>query len=226
MEMKKHYLTEDQVRDKAKEILGLDDTETALSGVGQFTTFNQLGFKGISDKPDGWYLPNETSFPALILESKAENHSINEKDRQELFKNCEICHSKYAHVVGILYNGEDVEVKTIYQLTKKINDALHFEFGIKNLYHRMIFTSCTLVAKRFGAMLKHDMRWQLFQTSIETTLKDALQKDLEKNAKLQILIDTYSGIKVNTTPRQESINNFIDNVSKISDNYQKTLSKV
>ena len=82
----------------------------------------------------------------------------------------------------------------------------------------MIFTSCTLVAKRFGAMLKHDMRWQLFQTSIETTLKDALQKDLEKNAKLQILIDTYSGIKVNTTPRQESINNFIDNVSKISDN--------
>ena len=248
MEMKKHYLTEDQVRDKAKEILGLDDTETALSGVGQITTFNQLGFKGISDKPDGWYLPNETSFPALILESKAENHSINEKDRQELFKNCEICHSKYAHVVGILYNGEDVEVycdgtrkevsdtilnkeaylglfqqnsidkKTIYQLTKKINDALHFEFGIKNLYHRMIFTSCTLVAKRFGAMLKHDMRWQLFQTSIETTLKDALQKDLEKNAKLQILIDTYSGIKVNTTPRQESINNFIDNVSKISDN--------
>jgi type I restriction-modification system DNA methylase subunit len=117
-----------------------------------------------------------------------------------------------------LFQQNSIDKKTIYQLTKKINDALHFEFGIKNLYHRMIFTSCTLVAKRFGAMLKHDMRWQLFQTSIETTLKDALQKDLEKNAKLQILIDTYSGIKVNTTPRQESINNFIDNVSKISDN--------
>ena len=65
--MEKHYLTEDQVRDKAKEILGLENTETALSGVGQITTFNQLGFKGISNKPDGWYLPNETAFPALIL---------------------------------------------------------------------------------------------------------------------------------------------------------------
>ena len=246
--MGKQYLTEDQVRDKAKLILGLEDTETALSGTGQITTFNQLGFRGISDKPDGWYLPNETSFPALILETKAENHAFTEKDRQELSKNCGICHRKYAHVVGVLYNGDDVEVfqdgvkvevggillnkeaylglfqqnsidkKSIYQLTKKINDALHFDFGIKNLYHRMIFTSCTLVAKRFGAMLVHDMKWELFQTSIKATLEASLQKDLEKNAKLQILIDTYSNIQVNTTPRQQSINDFIDNVSKISDN--------
>lgn len=246
--MERKFLTEDQVRDKAKLVLGLENTETALSGAGQITTFNQLGFKGISDKPDGWYLPNETSFPALILETKAENHVFTEKDRQELQKNCGICHKKYAHVIGILYNGDDVEVyqdgmkvevgamllnkeaylalfqqnsidkKSIYQLTKKINDALHFEFGIKNLYHRMIFTSCTLVAKRFGAMLVHDMRWELFHASIKATLEASLQADLERNAKLQILIDTYSSIQVNTTPRQQSINDFIDNVSKISDN--------
>ena len=238
--MERKQLTEDQVRDKAKQVLGLENTETALSGVGQITTFNQLGFKGISDKPDGWYLPNETAFPALILETKAENHRFTDKDRQELQKNCGICHKKYAHVVGVLYNGDDVEVyhdgmkvetggfllnkeayfalfqqnsidkKSIYQLTKKINDALHFEFGIKNLYHRMIFTSCTLVAKRFGAMLVHDMKWELFQTSIKTTLEASLLDDLEKNAKLQILIDTYSAIQVNTTPRQQSINDFID----------------
>lgn len=230
--MEKKFLTEDQVRDKAKLILGLEDTETAKSGAGQITTFNQLGFRDVSDKPDGWYLPNETSFPALILETKSENHTFTEKDRQELAQNCDICHMKYAHVVGILYNGDDVEVfqdgmrveigglllnkeaylglfqqnsidkKTIYQLTKKINDALHFEFGIKNLYHRMIFTSCTLVAKRFGAMLVHDMKWELFQTSIKTTLEASLKEDLEKNGKLQILIDTYSNIQVNTVPRQ------------------------
>ncbi|MBQ6209188.1 MAG: N-6 DNA methylase [Prevotella sp.] len=244
----KCYLTEDQVRDQAKRILELEDTETARAGVGQITTFNQLGFKGINDKPDGWYLPHETNFTALILETKAENHPLGERDRQELLKNCGICKKKYAHVVGILYNGEDIEVykenekvsvgnellnkeayfglfyqntidkKTIYQLTKKINDALHFDFGIKNLYHRMIFTSCTLVAKRFGAMLIHDMKWELFQASIKTTLTNSLQEDLEKNAKLQILIDTYSNIQVNTTPRQQSINDFIDYVSKISDN--------
>lgn len=42
--MERKFLTEDQVRDKAKLILGLENTETALSGVGQITTFNQLGF--------------------------------------------------------------------------------------------------------------------------------------------------------------------------------------
>ena len=59
-------MTEDKVRDLAKHKLGLEDTETAKAGVGQLTTFNQLGFKGVSDRPDGWYLPNEKMFPAII----------------------------------------------------------------------------------------------------------------------------------------------------------------
>ena len=65
---KKQPLTEDQVRNRAKEILGFCDTETAKSDVGQLTSFNQLGFNGVKDRPDGWYLPNEKSFPAIILE--------------------------------------------------------------------------------------------------------------------------------------------------------------
>lgn len=244
-----NYLTEDQVRDRARIILGLENTETACAGVGQLTTFNQLGFKGINFKPDGWYLPNEKSFPALILEAKAQSHSFSDIDRDELLRNCEICKSLYPHVVGVLYNFEDIEVykdgekvivggglllnkevylglfqqnsidkNNIYRLTKKINDTLHFEFGIKNLYHRMIFTSCALVAKRYGAILVHNMKWALFQSSIKTTLESSLNEDLNKNSKLQVLIDTYSLIQVNQTPRQQSINEFIDNVSKISDN--------
>lgn len=51
---------EDQVRDYAKEILGFDEIEENINqGIGQITTFNQLGFKGYSDKPDGWYLPKK-----------------------------------------------------------------------------------------------------------------------------------------------------------------------
>ena len=65
-------MTEDKVREKAGKILGLKDTETAISGVGQITSFNQLGFIGVKDRPDGWYLPNETTFPAIILEAKSE----------------------------------------------------------------------------------------------------------------------------------------------------------
>lgn len=64
--------TEDEVRDTAKLILGFDKQEKGIQqGTGQVTTFNQLGFKGIIDKPDGWYLPDDLNTPAIILESKS-----------------------------------------------------------------------------------------------------------------------------------------------------------
>lgn len=39
-------LTEDEVRDIARDILGFKDKPGVVSGVGQLTTFNQLGFPG------------------------------------------------------------------------------------------------------------------------------------------------------------------------------------
>lgn len=54
-------LSEDQVRDKAREILNFYDDDKALSDTGQLTSFNVLGqnfrsnpWKGDSHKPDGW----------------------------------------------------------------------------------------------------------------------------------------------------------------------------
>ena len=73
--------TEDEVRDEAKHILGFDDNENDVQqGTGQITTFNQLGFKGINDKPDGWYLPKNQNDTAIILETKAESFELNNKD--------------------------------------------------------------------------------------------------------------------------------------------------
>ena len=89
-------MTEDKVRDLAKRKLGLEDTETAKAGVGQLTTFNQLGFKGISDRPDGWYLPNEKMFPAIILEAKSAVTPLKEQQIAELLKNCKIASAQYA----------------------------------------------------------------------------------------------------------------------------------
>ena len=67
------YLTEDEIRDNAKVILGFDEKDPDVKqGTGQITTFNQLGFKGVSDKPDGWYLPNDKQDIAIILETKSE----------------------------------------------------------------------------------------------------------------------------------------------------------
>ena len=77
MTKKVTYRTEDQVRDSAKIILGFDKEETKIQqGTGQITTFNQLGFKGVNDKPDGWYLPDDHNTPAIILETKSEAEDI------------------------------------------------------------------------------------------------------------------------------------------------------
>lgn len=242
--------TEDQVRDKAKEILGFDNTENVECGVGQLTTFNNLGFKGISDKPDGWYLPKDKKQVAIILETKNGKEDLSkQKWHDEILKNVKIVLEKYKKVVGILYNGTDVVVyknleketvvnglqnkeyylslfdintidkQKIYNLTKKINNYLHFEFGIKNLYHRMIFTACALVAERYNANLSKikDMGYSTFHTAIHSRLAKSLENAKKQNQKLDLLLEVYSEIKMNSCENQEAINNFIDWIVEISE---------
>lgn len=243
-------MTEDEVREKAKELLDFKNEKDIKSGVGQLTSFNQLGFKGIADKPDGWYLPKNPNDVAIILEAKNSNEDISkQKWLDEIIKNIKIALTKYNKVVGILYNGEDIivyknqeRIKTvnslqnkeyylslfkenkidkqqIYNLTKKINDSLHFQFGIKNLYHRMIFTACALVAERYGAQLSKiiGMDYPTFHTTIHSTLAKSLLDAKKQNQKLDILLEVYSEIKMNSTENQEAIDNFIDNIVEISD---------
>lgn len=244
------YRTEDQVRDSAKIMLGFDAVEEKIQqGTGQITTFNQLGFKGINDKPDGWYLPDDHNMPAIILETKSEIEDIAlQKWVDELMKNCNIVAAKYKQVVGILYNGIDIRVfknnveitdvasdlqnkdyyvalftkntidkQRIYSLTKRINDCLHTEFGIKNLYHRMIFTACALVAKRYEAILIEGMNFSLMKSSILSTLNKSLEESKRQNLKLDLLTDVYAEIKMNNASNQDAIDNFIKWVSEISD---------
>ena len=244
------YRTEDEVRDSAKAILGFDKPEPKVKqGTGQITTFNQLGFKGVVDKPDGWYLPDDKGMPAIILETKSESEDISlKKWEKELTKNCKIALTQYKHVVGILYNGNDVRVfldnieaettapmlqdksyylslftkntidkQQIYALTKRINDCLHIDFGIKNLYHRMIFTACALVGKRYGALLVKGMNFTLMKNSILSTLSKSLEESRKQNLKLDLLIEVYSEIKMNNTTNQDAIDNFIAWISEISD---------
>lgn len=242
--------TEDEVRDDANKILGLKDTETAQAGVGQLTSFAKLGFKGegANYRPDGWYLPNETNFPAIILEVKKEDCNLKQAQIDEVLKNCRVAHSKYKNVVGILYNGIDIFVykneelvpdekelhnkeyylglfaqntidkQKIYNLTKRINDSLHFNFGIKNLNHRMIFTACALVAKRYGATLVKGMDYTTFHTSIHSTLSKSLEDAKRQNQKLDLLLEVYASIKMNIQDNQTAIDDFIECVTEISDN--------
>lgn len=242
-------MTEDAVRDMARDILGLADSDIAKAGVGQLTTFNQLGFPGVADKPDGWYLPKNKAEVAVVLETKATRIELNQPQVDEVLKNVHIMQAQYEKVVGILYNGIEVRVfkgeeevkapdelqnvgyylglytvdsidkERIYQLTAKINNGLHFEFGIKNLYHRMIFTACALVAERYGAGLKRlkDLGYSTFHTAIHSTLSKSLLKSRNQNVKIDILLEEYSDIKMNTTDNQKAINDFIDWVVEISE---------
>lgn len=252
MAKKKVYLTEDQVRDSAKLVLGFDREEEGIcQGTGQITTFNQLGFKGVSDKPDGWYFPSNKALPAIILETKSGSEDISlQKWADELAKNCNIVLTQYKQVVGILYNGADIRVfknnvelsetapalqnksyylalftntpidkQRIYQLTKRINDCLHIDFGINNLYHRMIFTACGLVACRFNATLSTGMKFQTLKAEIKGSLEDAIKEEKKVNLKLQILIDIFSDeIKMNSTENQDAIDNFITWIQEIAQN--------
>ena len=165
---------------------------------------------------------------------------------KEILDNCGIAHKKYDNVIGILYNGYDIRVfkneeeidttnelqhhnyyldffretkinkSKIYSLTKKINDCLHFKFGINDLYERMIFTACALVAKRYGAKLDKGMNYETFHTSILSTLNKSLEDSLTQNRKLNILTKKYSEIEMNSTSNQEAIDDFIEWVSEIS----------
>ena len=256
--------TEDQVRDGAvigstfvpgaKQILGLDKPDAdvkAQQGTGQITTFNQLGFSGIDDKPDGWYLPSDIGSPAIILETKGEKVDLNNKKWiKELFKNIDVVSTKYSKVVGILYNGIDVRIfkgheelfglskelehksyyiklfteqkidkQHIYEVTQRINNLLHFKFGLTDLQDRMIFTACALVAQRYGARLEglKDRGWSIFHTSIHSTLSKSLEADRKQNAKVDILLEEYSNVRMSITEDQKAINSFIDNVCEISD---------
>lgn len=116
-----------------------------------------------------------------------------------------------------LFTNEKIDKQKIYRITKQINDCLHTKFGIKNLYHRMIFTACALVAKRYGAFLDPNMDFPTMKTAILSKLDEQLTEDKKKNDKLTLLTEVYQEIKMNNANSKEGIKEFVENVSEISE---------
>lgn len=115
-----------------------------------------------------------------------------------------------------LFLNDEINTKQIYLATMKINNLLHYKFGISDYYDRMIFTACALVAKRYGAPLNKGMEYDLFHFTILNTLSKSLEEAKKQNEKLQIFIDMYARIQMNITNNQKAIDNFIENVEVIS----------
>ena len=82
-----------------------------------------------------------------------------------------------------------------------------------------MIASCALVAERYGAGLQRlkDMGYATFHTAIHSTLSKSLEDSRKQNAKIDILLEEYSDIKMNTTDNQQAINDFIDWVVEISE---------
>ena len=149
--------------------------------------------------------------------------------KAQVEKYCDVVRTRYDLVIGIVYDGErtrayvngqplevpdelqskdyyidklmerPIDKERIYALTMRINNSLHGDFGIKNLYHRMIFTACALVARRYDAILVRGMDYSDFHTGILNALNKAIRSDRQQNAKLQLLSDVYSEIKMNVS---------------------------
>ena len=199
-------------------------------------------------KPDGWYLPENKNEVAIVCETKNSNEDINKNEEQLLkyidvvltkykkvigiiYNGCEVkvYRNKETLVVPnelqekeyyqrLFYNNGGWDKNLIYSLTKRINDNLHFNFGIKNLYQRMVFTACALVAKRYDALLIKGMSWSLLHNSILTTIYKSYQDALKQNIKLDLIADSFSLIRCNFVQNQEAIDDFIDCVDAISSN--------
>ena len=257
-------LTEDQVREKARQILNFKSDKDHVAGIGQLTTFKTISkqidgdpFSKSNKEPDGWYFnKHDQQAPALLAEFKSEDKDLNRQNYiDELQRNMRIAMGYYRNVLGVLYNGSDLKVfrndqpgsnniielrttaslqdkgfyekiftdqtintQEIYNLTRRINDALHFKFGVRNLYDRMIFTASALVAKRYGANLVSGITYNMMTSTIIDTLnKHLLYNSTNQNQKLHILVDVYRNIQMNIVPNQSVIDDFIKDISLISD---------
>jgi type I restriction enzyme M protein len=176
--------------------------------------------------------------------------------RLQVEKYCATVRTQYDLVVGLVYDGDrtrayvngkpldvpdelqskeyyfskltdrPVDKARIYELTQRINNSLHGDFGVKNLYHRMIFTACALVARRYDAILVRGMDYSAFHNGILNALNKAIKSDVQQNAKLSLLSEVYSDIKMNVSTDEEDpkavasltnlIGDFIDWVTEIS----------
>lgn len=119
---------------------------------------------------------------------------------------------------------DSIDKGRIYDLTMKINNCLHKEFGVKNLNHRMIFTACALVAVKEGAILHKGTEYSLFHQTILNQLSKSLKDAKKQNEKLDLLCDVYSEIKMNTTDNQQAMGKYTE-AGTINRNNQRNNGK-
>lgn len=129
--------TEDTVRQTTAMLLNLYPQRNVIAGVGQLTSFKQLGqqlkpedpyWKSEANRPDGWFLPTTSLQTALIFEFKNSNQDISDTSIQnEIKNNITIANTVYQKIIGILYNGFQTRV-----YVKEANQTIHERKDLRN----------------------------------------------------------------------------------------------
>ena len=203
-------------------------------------------------KPDGWYLPADLDTAIILETKSSQEPVTHQPWVEELLKNCAVVMSKYRNVIGILYNGSetnvfingdpleastslqhksyyldlvqdrDLDKNAIYAVTQRINNNLHFKFGMTDLQDRMIFTACALVVQSRDPKALSSVKEAGYDTihdHITRKLKDAIDDDTvsRRNDKLHILVEEYSNVRMSITENQQAIKEFLNDVIEIGD---------
>jgi hypothetical protein ELI_2923 len=121
-----------------------------------------------------------------------------------------------------LIHDRDLDKNAIYTVTQRINNNLHFKFGMTDLQDRMIFTACALVVQSRDPQALSSVKSAGYDTihdHISRKLRDAINEDQSRrrNDKLHILVEEYAAVRMSITENQTAIAEFIDDVIEIGD---------
>lgn len=121
-----------------------------------------------------------------------------------------------------LVRDRDLDKNAIYTVTQRINNNLHFKFGMTDLQDRMIFTACALVVQSRDPKALSSVKSAGYDTihdHISRKLSDAIDEDQSqrRNDKLHILVEEYAAVRMSITENQTAIAEFIDDVVEIGD---------
>ena len=103
-----------------------------------------------------------------------------------------------------LVHDRDLDKNAIYTVTQRINNNLHFKFGMTDLQDRMIFTACALVVQSRDPRALSSVKAAGYDTihdHISRKLRDAINEDQSRrrNDKLHILVEEYAALRMSIT---------------------------
>lgn len=117
---------------------------------------------------------------------------------------------------------QTLDKNTIYAITQRINNNLHFKFGLTDLQDRMIFTACALVVQSRDPKALVAVKEAGYKT-IHNHIKDKLwtilnhDQSRRRNDKLHILVEEYESVRMSITENQQAIKEFLSDVIEIGD---------